>query len=70
MTTRKDAAPFNEGDEVVLAEGTYQGTRGIFLRFDQDINWAHITEQSGRVRNHPVAWLAHAAGGGSQKGAL
>jgi hypothetical protein len=68
MTDPKGAvAPFREGDEVTLAEGTYQGTSGVFLRFDQDVNWAYITEQSGRVRNHPVAWLAHTVSGRSQK---
>lgn len=51
---------FRQGDEVVLAEGTYQGTPGVFLRFDQDAKWADITERSGRVRSHPVKWLAHA----------
>jgi transcription antitermination factor NusG len=67
MTNPKVVVPFHEGDEVVLAEGTYQGTSGVFLRFDQDVKWAHIREQSGRVRNHPVAWLAHAASGRLQK---
>ena len=68
MTNPKVAVPaFQEGDEVVLAEGTYQGTPGVFLHFNQDVNWADIREQSGRVRSHPVAWLAHAATGRSNK---
>lgn len=50
---------FREGDEVVLAEGTYQGTRGVFLRLRDDVNWAEVTEANGSVRRHPVAWLAH-----------
>jgi hypothetical protein len=50
---------FQEGDPVVLAEGTYQGTRGVFLRFREDPAWADITEPNGLVRRHPVAWLAH-----------
>lgn len=53
---------FREGDEVVLAEGTYQGTPGVFLRLREDVHWADITERSGAVRSHPVAWLAHASG--------
>jgi hypothetical protein len=53
------AGPFREGDEVVLAEGTYQGTPGVFLRLRPDIKWADITERGGRIRSHPVAWLAH-----------
>jgi hypothetical protein len=52
---------FHEGDSVVLAEGTYQGTPGVFLRLRADPNWADIKERNGIVREHPVAWLAHAA---------
>jgi hypothetical protein len=50
---------FHEGDEVVLANGTYYGTHGIFLRLKEDANWADITERNGSIRSHPVAWLAH-----------
>jgi hypothetical protein len=46
----------------VLAIGTYQGTQGVFLRLREDPAWADITEPNGRVRCHPVAWLAHSAG--------
>jgi hypothetical protein len=53
---------FHEGDEVVLAEGTYQGTQGVFLRLTKDPNWADITERNGTIRMHPMAWLAHAPG--------
>jgi hypothetical protein len=49
---------FRQGDEVVLAEGTYQGTVGVFLHLREDVNWADITESNGSVRSHPVAWLA------------
>ncbi|MBZ5602955.1 MAG: hypothetical protein LAO79_11665 [Acidobacteriia bacterium] len=52
---------FREGDRVVLAEGTYQGTPGIFLRLSGDPRWAEITERNGEVRSHPLVWLAHAA---------
>jgi transcription antitermination factor NusG len=48
---------FKEGDSVVLAEGTYQGTPGVFIRLRQDINWAEILERSGAMRCHPVVWL-------------
>jgi len=51
---------FREGDEVVLAKGSYQGTCGIFLRLKEDDNWADIRERTGEVRSHPVIWLAHA----------
>ena len=50
---------FREGDEVVLAEGTYEGTPGVFLRLKEDVNWADITERNGRIRSHPVVWLAY-----------
>jgi hypothetical protein len=53
--------PFHEGDHVVLAEGTYQGTPGIFLRLKDDTKWADITERDGSIRCHPVEWLAHSA---------
>ena len=43
----------------MLAEGTYQGTQGVFLRLREDVNWADITERNGSIRSHPVAWLAH-----------
>lgn len=51
---------FKEGDNVVLAEGTYQGTPGVFSRLRQDANWAEIIERSGAMRCHPVVWLQHA----------
>jgi hypothetical protein len=51
---------FREGDQVVLAGGTYQGTTGCFVRVRQDANWADIKESNGNTRSHPVAWLAHA----------
>ena len=51
---------FHEGDEVVLALGSYQGTPGIFFRLRQDPKWADITERDGSVRSHPVEWLSHA----------
>jgi hypothetical protein len=53
---------FREGDEVALAEGTYQGTLGVFLRLKEDVKWADITERNGRIRSHPVDWLAHSTG--------
>jgi hypothetical protein len=51
---------FGEGEEVVLVAGTYEGTQGVFLRLRADVRWADITERNGRIRSHPVAWLAHA----------
>jgi hypothetical protein len=51
---------FREGDNVVLAEGTYQGTVGVFMGPRQDVNWAEIKERNGVVRCHPVVWLQHA----------
>ena len=58
VDTRAAGDVFHEGDEVVLAEGTYQGTPGVFLRLRPDVNWADIAERSGRIRSHPVRWLA------------
>jgi len=52
-------APFREGDEVVLASGTHQGTLGIFLRLKSDVNWADIRERNGEIWSHPLVWLAH-----------
>ena len=52
---------FREGEEVVLADGTYRGTLGIFLHLREDANWADIRERNGVIRSHPVIWLAHSA---------
>jgi hypothetical protein len=60
MTVTNPAIPeFHPGDEVVLAEGTYQGTSGVFLRLSPDVKWADIKESSGRLRSHPLVWLAY-----------
>ena len=60
MMSDKPVGPvFREGDEVVLAEGTYQGTPGVFIRLREDVSWADITERNGSIRSHPVAWLNH-----------
>jgi hypothetical protein len=56
--TNADPA-FREGDEVVLAAGTYQGTQGVFRHLRPDVKWADITERDGSIRSHPVEWLAH-----------
>jgi hypothetical protein len=62
MTNTTPVGPmFREGDKVVLAQGSYQGTVGVFLRLREDTNWADITEPNGEVRSHPVVWLAHLA---------
>ena len=55
------ASQFREGDAVLLAHGTYQGTLGVFLRLREDVNWADIMELNCDVRSHPVIWLAHSA---------
>ena len=56
-----DSPTFQEGDEVVLACGTYPGSLGVFLRLKEDVNWADIRERNGDIRSHPVLWLAHSA---------
>jgi hypothetical protein len=61
MSNRPAGPTFREGDEVVLAHGTYQGTLGVFLGLRKDVNWAEISERNGNVRCHPVMWLAHSA---------
>ncbi len=61
ISSRPSGTTFHEGDEIVLAQGTYQGTLGIFVRLRNDRNWADITERNGTIRSHPVAWLAHSA---------
>jgi hypothetical protein len=70
MNSKVDTNTFVAGDEVVLAHGTYQGTQGAFVRLTADNNWACIEERSGRLRNHPVAWLAHAAPRGANPGPM
>jgi len=46
-----------EGDEVVLVDGTYPGTQGVFLRLKEDANWADIRERNGEIWSHPLIWL-------------
>jgi hypothetical protein len=55
-----NVAKFHRGDEVFLAQGTYQGTLGTFLNIkEDDANWANILEQDSQIRAHPVEWLEH-----------
>jgi hypothetical protein len=61
MSNQPVGTVFRAGDEVVLVEGSYQGTPGVFLRLREDVNWADITEHDGKIRSHPLAWLAHSA---------
>ena len=51
---------FQKGEALVLARGTYPGTRGTFLRLRDDVSWAEIQESDGNIRSHPVAWLERA----------
>ena len=48
---------FTAGDKVVLAEGPYEGTPGVFVTLRKDPNWADIKERNTIVRCHPVIWL-------------
>jgi hypothetical protein len=57
--TPRGPETFREGDEVVLASGTHQGTLGVFLKLTPDANWAEIRERDGGIRSHPMVWLAH-----------
>ncbi|HEU0123248.1 MAG TPA: hypothetical protein VFQ91_22150 [Bryobacteraceae bacterium] len=59
VKNRYQGPAFAAGDEVVLAQGTYQGTPGVFLNLKADPNWADIRERGGGVRKHPLVWLAH-----------
>ena len=55
MMNAQPAGPtFREGDEVVLAKGSYQGTLGVFPHVNEDTNWADIRERNGAIRSHPV----------------
>jgi hypothetical protein len=67
--TASTVSGFHKGDEVVLANGTYQGSLGVFLRLREDAKWADIAERNGGVRPHPVAWLAHCTSGIPHAGA-
>ena len=52
------ACPFQKGDRVYLAKGSYQGTIGTFLNLRTDPKWADILEPNNKVRAHPVEWMA------------
>jgi len=59
-TRPSGTAQFREGDDVVvLADGMYETTLGVFVRLRPDVNWADIRERKGVVQSHPVAWLRH-----------
>jgi len=62
MSNRLGSRVFRKGEEVVLAEGTYRGAVGVFVRLKEDVNWADIAEPNGNIRSHPVAWLDHSTG--------
>ena len=47
MSAQPAGHTFHEGDEVVLAKGSYQGTLGVFLRLKKDTSWADIRERNG-----------------------
>jgi len=59
MNVRVVADPqFRAGDNVVLAQGPYQGTPGVFLTLtSEDVNWAEIQRYDGVVQCHPLTWL-------------
>lgn len=59
LDDKTDASTFHEGDMVVLDQGTYQGTPGVFVRLAEDVNWAEIRVSDGSLWSHPVVWLAH-----------
>jgi len=60
LDDKTDGRTFHEGDMVVLNQGTYQGTPGVFVRLLKDVNWAEIRGSDGSLWSHPVVWLAHA----------
>jgi len=62
LSNRPIETEFREGEPIVMAEGTYQGTSGVFVRLRKDTNWADIADADGSIHSHPVAWLAHSAG--------
>lgn len=50
-------ARFRTGEEVVLCDGPYRGSPGIFAGLRKDANWADVKEPNGEVRSHPMVWL-------------
>lgn len=61
VTTKPAPIVFQEGDQVVLAEGPYKSNTGVFLRLRKDPSWADIQGHDGKVMSHPVEWLAPVA---------
>ncbi len=58
IATKVDAPVLREGDEVVLTDGPYKGSLGVFIGLRDDPNWADIKGRDGKVMAHPVEWLA------------
>ena len=54
-----DNRDFQRGDNVVVAEGPFQGTPGVFVKLKDDIKWGEINEYNGVLRSHPLIWLRH-----------
>ncbi len=54
-------AEFRAGDNIVLVEGPYRSTPGVFLKLTEDIRWAEIEQWNGVVQAHPVVWMRHSA---------
>ena len=58
MKCRYEGPPFAAEDEVILAHQSYQGTPGVFVGLPESPR-AGILEQNGKVRSHPLVWLAY-----------
>jgi hypothetical protein len=50
MSTNVAETGFCEGEEIVLAQGTYQDTPDIFVGYSKDTNWTEIQEGGGNIR--------------------
>ncbi len=48
----EEVRQFRAGDNVVLADGPYQGKPGVFLKLRDDVNWAEIKQFDGVVKCH------------------
>ena len=55
MSTRPAGPTFREGDEVVLAQGTYPGTLGVFLRLKEDVRGGE-TATAGAAEDQRRKW--------------
>ncbi len=48
---------FRAGNKVMLDQGPNRYTSGVFLKLNDDVEYATVQESDGAIRSHPVEWM-------------